>query len=176
MDVPARYTRVAMALHWLTVACVAGLYGVGWTMVDLPKGPERGEMFALHKAIGITVLLLTLLRLAWRLSHHPPALPAEHPAWRARLAHGTHHLFYLLLVVQPVLGYCSSYFSGRGTRFLGLELPIRPERDAAMNELFSQLHGAGAMLLLLAIALHVLGALSHGLRGQGAPMRRMLPW
>ena len=172
----SKYTRVAMALHWLTVGFVGALYGVGWTMVDLPKGPGRGEMFALHKTLGITVLLLTFLRLAWRLSHRPPTLPAELPRWRVRMATGVHHAFYGLLVLQPVLGYCSSWFSGRGTRFLGLELPMRAARDAAMNDFFSGLHELGAAALLCVITLHVVGAVSHGVRGPGALLRRMSPW
>lgn len=175
MDESSKYTRVAMALHWLTVGLVGALYAVGWIMVDLPKGPERGEMFALHKALGITVLLLTSLRLAWRLAHRPPSLPAELAAWRRRMATGIHHLFYLLLVVQPVLGYCSSYFSGRGTRYLGLELPMRAVRDASLNEFFSGLHEVGAAVLLCVIAFHVAGALSHGVRGPAALLRRMWP-
>ena len=176
MDESSRYTRTAMAMHWLTVGLVGALYGVGWTMVDLPKGPERGEMFALHKTLGISVLLLTLLRLAWRLTHRPPSLPAAMPGWRARAASAVHHLFYLLLVLQPVLGYCSSYFSGRGTRYFGLELPMRAARDAGMNEFFSGLHELGAAVLLGVIALHAAGAVSHGVRGPAATLRRMLPW
>ena len=176
MQDSAKYSRVAMALHWLNVGLVAALYGVGWTMVDLPKGPGRGEMFAMHKTLGLSVLLLTALRLAWRLGHRPPALPTSLRDWRARLARGVHHLFYLLLVAQPVLGYCSSYFSGHPTRYFGLELPARGARDVALNEFFSEVHEVGAALLLLTIALHVAGALSHGWRGPQALLRRMLPW
>ena len=176
MPDPAKYSRVAMALHWLTVGLVGALYCVGWIMVDLPKGPGRGEWFATHKMLGLSVLLLTVLRLGWRLGHRPPALPSSLPAGRARLARGVHHLFYLLLVAQPVLGYCSSYFSGRPTRYFGLELPSRGARDVALNEFFSEVHEVGAALLLLTIGLHVAGALSHGWRGPQALLRRMLPW
>ena len=174
-DAP-RYTRVAMLLHWVTVLLVGALYGVGWTMTELPKGPARGEMFALHKMLGITVFLLTLLRLAWRLRHRPPPFPVSFAGWQAKAARGAHHLFYALLLLQPVLGYASAYFSGHPTRYLGFVLPSLDARDAGLNEFFSEVHEATAAALLLLVVVHVLGGLRHGLRGTEAVIRRMLPW
>ena len=118
------YTRTAIALHWLTVMLVGALFGLGWYIGDLPKGPWRGEMIALHKSLGITVFLLTLGRGYWRLRHPPPALPANLPRWQSRLAHGVQRLFYVLLLAQPLLGYLSSSFTPYKTRYLGLQLPV----------------------------------------------------
>ena len=172
----ARYTRIAMLLHWATVALVAALYAIGWHMVDLPKGPARGEAFALHKSIGMTVFLLTALRLAWRLHAPPPPLPATIARWQRLLASTVHHLFYVLLFLQPLMGYLSSSFSSYSSRYFGLPLPDWGEHDPALNEFFTELHVAGSVALLVVIALHVLGALSHLFKVDDHLLRRMLPW
>ena len=77
-----RYSLPAIALHWLIAALIVFLFGLGWYMVDLPKGPVRGPYFSLHKSVGLTVAGLALLRLIWRLTHHPPALPDVMPNWQ----------------------------------------------------------------------------------------------
>lgn len=174
-DAPA-YTRTAIGVHWITVLLVSVLFGLGWYMGDLPKGPWRGEMIALHKQLGITVFLLTLFRIYWRLRHRPPALPAGLPRWQERLAHGVHHLFYGLLLAQPLLGYLSSSFTQYKTRYLGFELPVWTAPDPALNEFFTELHEAGATALLVVIGLHVAGALSHALRKDDFLFRRMWRW
>ena len=176
MNDTLKYTRVAMLLHWVTVALVAALFVIGWTMTDLPRGPVRGETYALHKSIGITVFLLTLLRLWWRVRHRPPGLPETLPGWQRKLAHGVHHLFYLMLVAQPLLGYVSSSFTVYPTRYLGVSLPVWATPDPVLNELFSGLHAAGAVLLMGVIGVHVLGAVSHLVREGSGLLRRMLPW
>ena len=170
------YTRTAIVLHWLTVLLVCALFGLGWYMGDLPKGPWRGEMIALHKSLGITVFLLTLGRGYWRLRYPPPALPAALPLWQSRLAQGVQRLFYVLLLAQPLLGYLSSSFTPYKTRYLGLQLPVWAAPDPAFNEFFTELHEAGAPALLLVIALHVAGAASHGLRQGDSLVRRMWRW
>ena len=171
-----KYTRVAMLLHWSTVLLVGALYAIGWSMVDLPKGPSRSATFALHKSIGITVLALTLLRFLWRWGHPGPPLPAAIPVWRATLARGVHAAFYLMLILQPLTGYLSSSFSGYGTQYFGLPLPQWGQTNPPLNEFFTELHVICSVTLLGLIAVHVAGALSHALGPGEALVRRMLPW
>ena len=172
----AKYSRVAMLLHWSTVALVLALYAIGWYMVDLPKGPARGEAFALHKSLGMTVFLLTALRLAWRLRVAPHTLPATIVRWQRTLATTVHRLFYVLLFLQPLMGYLSSAFSPYPSTYFGIPLPDWSEHRPQLNEFFTELHVAGSVALLLVIALHVLGALSHLLAPGDRLLRRMLPW
>ena len=162
MDETQKYTRIAMLLHWLTVTLVAALFVLGWTMVDLPKGPTRGDFFALHKR--------------WCLAHRPPALPAALPDWQRSLAKTVHYLFYGLLLTQPLLGYLSSSFSTYPTYYLGMTLPNWALPNPSRNELFSELHAAGALGLAFTIAAHLLGVLSHLARRGDRLVRRMLPW
>ncbi len=171
-----RYTRIAMLLHWLTVLAVTGLFAIGWYMVDLPKGPLRGYWFALHKSIGLSLAALIVLRLAWRLGHAPPPLPAHVPAWQRHLAHGVHLGFYLLLLAQPSSGYLSSSFSGYQTRWFGVPLPDWGWRDAPLNEFFTELHVLCSIALLVLIGVHLAGFLSHLVQGDRALARRMWPW
>ncbi len=172
----AKYSRVAMFLHWSTVALVFALYAIGWYMVELPKGPARGEAFSLHKSLGMTVFLLTAFRLVWRLCVTPPALPTTIARWQRMLATAIHHLFYVLLFMQPLMGYLSSAFSPYPSSYFGIPLPDWSEHRPQWNEQFTELHVAGSVGLLIVIALHVLGALSHLATPGDRLFRRMLPW
>lgn len=171
-----KYTRVAMALHWATVVLVATLFGLGWFMVELPQGPARSYYFALHKSLGLCVVVLLVVRIAWRVGHRPPPLPDSVPRWQAHLARGVHAAFYVLLLAQPSSGYLSSCFSGYATSWFGLPLPNWGWRDAPLNELFTELHVLCSITLLVLIGTHMLGFLSHLLAGERAMSRRMLPW
>ena len=171
-----KYTRIAMLLHWTTVLLVASLFALGWFMVELPKGPARGYYFALHKSLGLCVLVLLGMRVAWRLGHRPPPLPDSVPRWQAHLARGVHASFYVLLLLQPASGYLSSCFSGYATRWFGLPLPSWGWRDAPLNEFFTELHVLCSITLLVLIGVHVAGFVSHLLSGEGKLGRRMWPW
>lgn len=170
------YTRTAIALHWVMALAVLALFGLGWFMVDLPKGPDRGYYFALHKSIGLSVFLLLWLRIVWRFRHPPPALPAVVPLWQRLLAASVHLAFYALLIMQPVSGYLSSSFSGYRTRWFGLPLPHWGWRDAPLNEFFTEIHVMCSIALLVLIGIHLLGVLTHLLHGQFELLRRMWPW
>ncbi len=171
-----KYAATAMALHWLSALVICALFGIGWYMVDLPKGPARGETFALHKSLGLTVFLLTVWRLGWRVRKQPPPWPVTMPRWQARLADSVHKIFYGLLLLQPLTGYLSSSFSGYSTKFFGLPLPDWGHHNPPLNEFFTELHVAGSIALLVLVALHLAGVLSHLLAPGERMVRRMLPW
>src|SRR3982750_1515850 len=77
-DTTRRYTAFAAALHWIVAVILVVQFSWGWLMQQIPKQPPglRADAFNLHKSIGLTILLLMLARLAWRLAHRPPPLPA----------------------------------------------------------------------------------------------------
>ena len=118
-----KYTTFAIIMHWLMVILVAVMFLIGWYMVDLPRGNDRGYFFALHKSLGLTVFLLLLLRLFWRIKNTPPKLPSEVGEFRRQVSGVVHRLFYILLFLQPISGYMSSSFSGYKTSFFSLALP-----------------------------------------------------
>jgi Cytochrome B561 len=151
------------------------LFSLGWYMTDLPKGPERSALFALHKSIGLTVAWLWVLRLAWRLSHTPPPLPASVPFWARKASQINHWLLYVFMFVQPLSGYLSSSFSGYTSAYFGLPLPDWGWKDEALNTVFSTLHVVSSYVLLSLIGLHVLAALKHLIIDRDGVFRRILP-
>jgi cytochrome b561 len=167
-----RYTLPAIALHWAQAVVVIWLLWLGWTMIDLPKGAERSAAYGLHKSLGLLMLLLVAIRLAWRRRHAPP--PAMVGGWQARLASATHRALYGFLVVAPLAGYLASSFTPYAVKFFGVELPKAGWPDESLNGSFKLLHQAfvwgGAGLIVL----HVAGALRH-LFGRDGTLLRMLP-
>ncbi len=169
----ARYSRVAMGLHWLMAVLVIGLMGWGLWMADLPKGPERGWAFGIHKSFGMLAWLLIFVRLAWRIGHRPPPNPALSTT-ETRLANGAHHLLYVLLVIVPTMGLTSVNFTKYPLKFFGLEIPKAGWPDETLNALFSTTHKFLAWTLIAMVALHIAAALRHAMRRDGT-MQRMLP-
>lgn len=168
-----RYTLPAIALHWVIAGLIIFLFGLGWYMTDLPKGPVRTPYFSLHKSVGLTVAGLALLRLLWRLTHRPPALP-DMPDWQRRAAGFTHTMLYVFMFLQPVSGYISSSFSGYTTKYFGIPLPDWGWKDHILNQLFTDVHVVSSVILLCLIVVHVSGALQHAFKHDGV-VGRMLP-
>jgi cytochrome b561 len=174
---PVGYTKTAIALHWLIALTVLGLIGWGWWMQTIPKLPAgpRVDAFNLHKSIGLTVLLLMLVRIAWRARHRPPPFTPM-PRWQAHLASAVHWLLYICLVVQPLSGYLGSAFSGYPVRFFGVVLPAWASKSDALKDAFSTLHLVNSWVLVGALVLHVAGTIKHALIEGDRSFRRMWPW
>jgi cytochrome b561 len=175
---PARYTTVAVALHWLVAALVLLQFSWGWLMQEIPKQPPglRADAFNLHKSVGLVILALMLVRLGWRLSHPPPPL-AGLPAWQRRLAVATHRLLYAALIVQPTAGYLGSVFSGYPVKWFGVTLPAWGWSSVALKDAMSTLHLCTSFVILAAVLLHVAGALNHLLARDGYARRMgVRPW
>jgi cytochrome b561 len=101
-----RYTRVAVALHWLLALALIGQFGLGLWMEEIPKDPPgvRAYWFNLHKSIGLLIVLFVLWRMGWRVAHAVPPLNNT-PAWQVKIAKLTHGLMYLLMLLIPVTGF-----------------------------------------------------------------------
>jgi cytochrome b561 len=170
-----RYDGVAQSFHWLVVLLVIAQYATKW----LPAGfasMSEDQLNAWHLAIGPTILLLMLLRLAWRLTHDTPPPPSDLSTPLQLLSRTTHWLFYALLIVLPVLGWIAA--SGYGAKVTLLRLVPLPGligQDKSLAENVGSVHGALAWALLVVIALHVSGALYHALVKRDGVMRRMVP-
>jgi len=169
----SKYTWPAIALHWLMAVLVLGMLGLGLYMADLPKGPERSELIALHKSIGITLAMLLALRLAWRASHPPPPYPVAMPGWQQRAAHANAFALYVLLFVQPVSGYLSSSFSGYKTSYFGVPLPNWGWDSPQLNAIFNSIHVASSRLLIALVTLHLAAVAFHALIRRDGVVRRM---
>src|SRR5581483_5223602 len=126
MAVPAaRYTPVAIFLHWLIAAGVFCQIALGLWMVAIPKSPPgiRAYWFNVHKSIGLTIGMLVVVRVLWRLAHQPPALPSAMPQWQRLAAKVSHRALYACMLVMPLAGYLGSSFTKYPIKYFGSTLP-----------------------------------------------------
>ncbi|MYM40449.1 cytochrome b [Duganella qianjiadongensis] len=171
-----RYTKTAIALHWLIALLIIAAFCLGVTMVDIPGfTPTKLKYFSWHKWLGVTVLGLAAIRLLWRLSNKPPAaLPM--PRWQHVAAEGMHHLLYLLMFAVPVSGYLYSYAAGVPVVYLGLfQMPAVIGPDPALKPVLKTVHYVLTMTMAGAVAAHALAAIKHHLIDRDATLKRMLP-
>ena len=170
-----RYDLGAITLHWVLALLILGNLALGLSMADLPLSPLRLKLFNWHKWAGMTILLLSALRLLWRIGHSPPPdLPM--PAWQQRAAHATHRALYLLFFAVPLAGWACSSSAGFPVVLFGL-LPM-PDFVPVSRPLaagFKPAHQALAWGLAVLIAAHVAAALKHQFIDRDALLRRMWP-
>lgn len=177
VDNPVRYSRGAMLFHWvIAIAVIAN-----WRIAEAAEHATRAEAswwWGQHKALGITILLLTLGRLAWRMTHKLPALPHTYASWERILARTTHALFYVLLIGLPLGGWLANSYFGNTIDMFGLftwpALPVGENAEAG-KAIFG-FHGTGGEVLLILIGLHILGALKHTFIDKDGGIFRMLPF
>ena len=179
-DTPPPYHRFAILLHWVLGLSLILLFGVGLYMADLPFSPQRLKLYNWHKWAGVTLLVLSAVRLAWRLTHRPPALPASvaaaMPAWQRVAHHATHHAFYLLFFVVPLLGWAYSSAAGFPIVLFGsLPLPDFVPVSEGLADLLKPLHKFSAFALAALVVVHVAAALKHQWVDRDGLLARMLP-
>ena len=146
-------------------------------MVDLPLSPQKLKYFSWHKWIGVTIFMLALARVAWRLTHGAPALPSSMPAWQQRVAAATHVLLFVLIVVIPLTGWLYSSAAGVPTVYLGLlQLPDLVARDKALADQLRLVHVSLNYIMLALVVVHAAAALKHHLVDRDDVLRRMLPF
>jgi cytochrome b561 len=171
------YHPLAKALHWITALAVLGLLGVGLWMTGLPLGLQKLQVYNWHKSIGIAVLALTVLRLAWRWYSPPPALPGTVAPWERRLAPFAHGMLLALLLAMPVSGWLMSSSAGVSVVWFGvLALPDLVPRDRGLFAVLRATHYTLALLLIMLVALHVAAVVRHDLLRRDGIFRRMSPF
>jgi cytochrome b561 len=174
---PPRYHPVSIALHWIVVILVFAQLALGWWMIDIPKNPPgpRASWFNVHKSIGLTIGVLMLARLGWRLRHPAPPLPAPMPSWQKTAAHTSHFLLYACVILQPLWGYLGSSFTRYPIRYFGVSLPHWGWDSPALKDLFSALHLGTAYVLMTVLVVHVAAALKHLVVDRDGVFQRMWP-
>jgi cytochrome b561 len=173
----ARYTRTAIALHWLIALLLLGQFAFGLALEDIARGtPARGYFVNLHKSSGVLIGLLIVLRIGWRLTHQAPPLPDSTPRWQRRAARFSHFALYLCMLMLPLSGYLASNFSKHGIKFFNVVrwAPWGPD-DKALYALFNQIHHLAAALLAMFVAVHVLAVAKHMLIDRDGLLLRMWP-
>ena len=170
----ATYTPVAKGLHWLMASLILGLLALGLYMQDLPLSPQKLELYSWHKWAGVTVFVLVWLRLLWRITHRPPALPETLSPLMRLAAHAGHAALYGLMVAIPLTGWLMSSAKGFQTVWFGvLPIPDLLGRDRELGDLLQQVHKLLNLLLMLTLAGHVAAALWHHFVLKDDTLRRM---
>ncbi len=184
LTLPARYTTPAIVLHWVVALGIIANVAIMWVLGALPEASQRPAV-DLHKSIGITILGLAVMRLLWRLTHRPPALPHGTHGWERRLSWTVHILLYVMIFVQPLTGWIhDSAWKAAPAHPLVLfgiipwfRIAVVRDMNPAAKEhwhtLFGNMHAAGALALYVLVALHIAGALKHQFWDDRPSLRRM---
>ena len=179
-----RYASIAVALHWAIAILILGQIAGGLYMHNLPNAsPVKFDLYQLHKSFGLSVLILTFLRLGWRLVNPPPALPVAMPGWQKLAARATHWGFYALMFITPLAGLAIVSVSPTDipTKWFGVvHVPHLPFFNgvadrAAVEDIFKEVHEVLAFSILFLLVLHVGAALKHGFINRDGVLRSMAP-
>ena len=175
-----RYTGTAIALHWILALALIGIFAFGLYMTSLPFSPTKLKYFNWHKWAGMTILILSALRILWRVTHRPPALPEATaramPAWQHVAHHGVHHLMYALFFAVPLMGWIYSSAAGFPIVLFGvMPLPDLVSRSPELAEALKPWHAYLAYTLAALVVMHVAALLKHQLIDRDGLLSRMLP-
>lgn len=174
---PDRFGPLAKTFHWLTLLLLIGSFSIALSMTAMPLSPRKLELYSWHKWVGVTIFLLTVLRLGWRLAAGVPPPPATSPPWQRRLASLSHGALYAILIVMPLTGWIMSSALNLPLVYLGLiHVPSPFGVDRALGEALKTVHFSLAVTLLALVAVHILAALYHHIVLHDDVLRRMLPW
>ncbi len=172
----SRYTTVAIWLHWLIGLAVIVNIGLAMLTDGLPRETQRAAI-DFHKALGITVLALTVVRILWRLGHKPPPLPAATPAWQRPLSKVVHFLFYALLILLPLSGWVWMSAADRPVDFFGLTtIPAIAQPNKDLADVMPDRHEVLGLAMLALAAIHILAALKHQFVDRTGLIGRMKPF
>jgi len=166
---------VARAFHWVIAALVLAQFVIGSIAEDMKLTPAKLDLFVWHKSIGVTVLVLAMLRLAWRLGNPPPAQPAGTPRWERKLAEFAHWVLYALIFAVPLSGWWVSDASRVPFKaFFLVPMPDFIATDRALQEAAAEVHEVLTMTLLVVVLVHIAAALRHHFLLHDDVLSRML--
>ncbi len=171
-----RYTKVAIWLHWAIGLSV--ILNIALAMLTEGMGRETHmAAMGVHKALGITILALTLIRILWRIGHKAPPLPAGVAAWQRTASKVVHFLFYVLLILLPLSGWVWMSAAGRGIDFFGLfTIPAITGADKALSDVMHERHEVLGLTMLALVVIHILAALKHQFVDRSGVVSRMNPF
>jgi cytochrome b561 len=174
---PRRFDAVTIALHWTTVALIAGLFASVW-LIGLVTGDDQAKLLlTIHRSLGVLLWIVAISRLGWRLTFaFLPPFPPTMSKIQQTLAKVSEYGLYALLLVQPFTGMAQSLTRGRAFPLLGGEVPILMARDKGLTASFHQIHEISAWVLLGLIGVHVLAALFHRFVLRDEVLQSMMPF
>lgn len=168
------YGLIARLFHWIVFLMVLGVIIGGNVVADMPSGPSKADMIALHKSFGFTVLTVMVLRLIWRLANPRPRDLGTHPV-ENRLGHAMHIGLYILLLVQPAVGILMSQALGFPVMpFHLFSVPTILSVHVPLGKLLLEIHETIGGVLAVCIGLHAAAALKHHFMDKDRTLVRMI--
>lgn len=180
VDTRTKLSTTTILLHWLVAIMVLSMLTVGVYMTN----QEVYALYPWHKSFGQLIFLIVLVQVIRRLKNGWPQAVSQYSAAERMLARSVHYLLLVGVLLMPVFGFLMSVFGGNGVAFFGLPLVARnPDPtnlskviplNGPLAEVMSSAHGILGFLLMLAILLHIAGALKHHVLDKDGTLRRML--
>ncbi len=176
-NTPTTYGSVAKTFHWLIAILIIGMLIYGFILVNLKNtNPYREILIGVHKSIGLTILLLVILRLFWRFINIQPPLPITVPLWEQICAKSAHFFLYILMFLMIFSGWSLSSFGGHPVKFWGfLDATLPVTKNQMISERAFLAHKIIAWCIIGLVSLHILGALKNHFIDKNQVLRRMLP-
>ncbi len=170
------FNGFAKLLHWLVVVLLVAQFAIAWTMPDVHRDTKPVDLIAWHLSVGMTILLVMVVRLGWRTVSTVPPTPAGLAVPLAILSRVTQFSLYALLFALPVLGWINANARGWTVSLFGaIPMPALVATGSGWGHQMGDVHQVVAWVLLGAAALHVTGALFHQFILKDSTLRRMLP-
>jgi cytochrome b561 len=175
-NTPDSWGALAKFFHWTVAALILAQIALGVAAVAWRLSPLKLELFVWHKSIGMLILALMLVRLAWRLAGRAPGLPPQTPAWERSAAHASHVLLYALAIALPLSGWViNSAAAVPFSVFWLVPLPAIVAPDEHLEDLAKLAHFSLLAALCLVLVVHIGAALRHHLIKRNDVLLRMLP-
>ncbi|MBP2199176.1 MULTISPECIES: cytochrome b [Pantoea] len=150
-------------IHWLMAAAIVAMLFIGVAMVATVSS-LHSLLVAIHKPLGVMILVLVFVRLWLRFYTATPALPSSIPAWQRGIAHLSHWVLYALMLIQPLIGWAMLSAAGYPVSLGGgVILPAILPVDNDWYAILRPLHTAVALVLFLTVMMHLAAALFHAL-------------
>ena len=173
----SRWGPIAVALHWVMALAILAMLVLGLVMVNYPMSATKLKLFAVHKSIGLTVLALVWVRLAWRCFDRRPGWPRALSGAHKYAARSTHIGLYILMLVVPLSGWCINAASGFPLNWFGLfAVPSLLSPNETLQAIAESVHLTAVIALTVVLSLHVAGALYQQFARRSGLLRRMWLW
>lgn len=167
------YGAVARLFHWLTAFIIFGLIPLGLYMQEVAYGPEKLQLYVIHKSFGFLALFIVIGRIAWRFLNLPPSHLETHAPWERFLAGVTHFFLYAAVIGMPMSGWIMSSAAEYPVPFFGFDMPNLVGKDETIYKIAGAVHGYLAYALIMAVGLHVAGAFKHHFIDKDSTLMRM---
>jgi cytochrome b561 len=168
-----QYGMITILLHWVMALLFVGMFIAGFVMTNIPKSAMRSSLYDLHKATGLLLFILLVIRISWRFINIQPKLPQGMSSWMKLAAICTVITLYLLMFMMPVSGFFVSVTGGHSVSFYNLFAIAPFTENTVLSNVFSNLHELAAYTLILVLIMHVSGAMFHQFKLKDNILKRM---